>query len=934
MATDFDPLDDMLADGAVKKANPVGKFQPKAKFRPTKKVTSATSVSTSQAVETIESTQSELIEPSKQCSDVVPDNNEGLHASMENPIVEESNDVINLSSLDFTHSLPAEATSDCPLTEKPTKLATRRAKAASFPSPQREEASPSSRENETGRTLRPKKGKTNAYELIDEDVELSEECAAVDDENINNNELQVETESQTKQMNRKSRKPDDDNEKPGSKRKKGSSDQVAVAKPKKFSHSTRRTRVVDKALLAIPDEDLDYDTLPIRDLLARAEHIEKEMKKAAPVIKKSNVDLSSLNNEEDETFISKQGEEYNDEGGSPIAEDTTENFNYMTYMDKTPRTRWSKEDTEMFYNAVRQMGTDLAMIQQLFPGRTRRQLKLKYKKEERERPMRLHDALTNRTKDNSYFKMIIENLNQDQKLKQAEEKQNTGDDGSIDLTGNGEADEETTTMADDEEPKDDEHEQGEENEDVANDVTEAQSPLKSDDADDDDLFGWDQYTRSTTSSACSAARQTTPTANPRPAACALLELTAPYRITRKLRGTANTFVPDAQMLFHVLGLCDLLTLNTTQFIDSTPSWIPIVSQLYIAVLWHVMIIRVYADSGYDFQFKGLVDSLYQNIRIGDCMIPGPLVPFFQSIAAASGPFPWSGDVLPVMPCVYALWDNTNVMPRKNVARSLPFPCILLDQLYAFANAPISDEENSAYHTFLWYDNIFGIPVANQSRYLRMGPQLCGSMYTPQTQFDAAYTFWHDELKFFTRANPKNIGFSDYPQLLGLSTLHGPNQLNWFQFASETMAKYSLHFERSAPLKSISCRGLGASRIKGVPRSNKRTRAWLYPPERAIAPFLSSRFEPRREIPDALSVVFDHSDHELGKEAEQFAMVTHTNLVWSTAFKARDGYETIENTHVGTYWTDSPHRCSSEIQFKHLYNHVLVHHHHLLNAHYL
>ncbi|GFP83390.1 transcription factor tfiiib component b'' [Phtheirospermum japonicum] len=106
--------------------------------------------------------------------------------------------------------------------------------------------------------------------------------------------------------------------------------------------------------------------------------------------------------------------------------------------------------------------------------------------------MRLHDALTNRTKDNSYFKMIIENLEQEQKRKQAEEKQNAGEDGSMDLTGNEEADEETT-IADDEEPKDYEHNQEEENDDVAIDGIDIQSPSMSDDGEGDDLFGWDQY---------------------------------------------------------------------------------------------------------------------------------------------------------------------------------------------------------------------------------------------------------------------------------------------------------------------------------------------------------------------------------------------------------------------------------------------------------
>lgn len=50
---------------------------------------------------------------------------------------------------------------------------------------------------------------------------------------------------------------------------------------------------------------------------------------------------------------------------------------------------------------IRQFGTDFAMIQQLFPGRTRHQVKLKYKKEERQQPMRLSDALTNRSKSKS-----------------------------------------------------------------------------------------------------------------------------------------------------------------------------------------------------------------------------------------------------------------------------------------------------------------------------------------------------------------------------------------------------------------------------------------------------------------------------------------------------------------------------------------------------
>ncbi|KAK6145574.1 hypothetical protein DH2020_022394 [Rehmannia glutinosa] len=674
MAADFDPLDDIFADEAVKNARAVGKFQPKAKFRPTRKESAATSVSTSQAVQTIDSTQSELSEPvgttkpSENCSDAVPNDNVAWHSFMEKSVGEEEgvlfqffssvedsltagepnvpssdrrdhmhdsdlgrevmdamdinmtelitksghregkfqpkpkiqmhkemreasesvsyslgsqsvpneinyaekdsiptfeqDDVLDLSSLDFTHNLPTEATSELPLNEEfmnllemaqldsgihleedvpeiPAKLASRRAKTgssnahtASAPSPQQQKASPSSQENETGRSLRPRKSKTNFCQLVDEEedevlasVELSEEfplSLAREEENINNEEFQVESESQ-KKSRRKSEKANDGKEKPARNRKKAkeASDQDAGAKPKKFSHSTRRRRV-DKVLLETPEDEIDYHKVPLRDLIVFAEHKERLMKKMRQqqehqyrnkgnkshsflkIDGKSrhmkNRDLGMLGGHgdssglynKDETFISKQGLEYNDEQGSALAEDTTVFFNYQTYMDKTPSTRWSKQDTELFYELASHAVN--LRIPTLLPSH--HLVSSEVQKEERQHPMRLRDALTNRTKDHSHFEKVIERLKQIA----AVEKQYADEDDSIDLTGNEVADE-GTSNADDEQPKGEhtqeeepkgEHIQGEGNEDVANDFNEVQSPMKSDD-DEDDFFKWSQY---------------------------------------------------------------------------------------------------------------------------------------------------------------------------------------------------------------------------------------------------------------------------------------------------------------------------------------------------------------------------------------------------------------------------------------------------------
>jgi hypothetical protein len=51
--------------------------------------------------------------------------------------------------------------------------------------------------------------------------------------------------------------------------------------------------------------------------------------------------------------------------------------------------RWSREETDLFYEALSMCGTDFAMISLLFPRRSREQVKGKYKVEERSNPARV-----------------------------------------------------------------------------------------------------------------------------------------------------------------------------------------------------------------------------------------------------------------------------------------------------------------------------------------------------------------------------------------------------------------------------------------------------------------------------------------------------------------------------------------------------------------
>ncbi|KAA1110408.1 Transcription factor TFIIIB component B [Puccinia graminis f. sp. tritici] len=73
--------------------------------------------------------------------------------------------------------------------------------------------------------------------------------------------------------------------------------------------------------------------------------------------------------------------------------DSTRLVNSNTWSKAVRGERWSVDETNLFYDAVRLFGSDFEMISQLFPGRTRRQIRLKWNKEEKKSPEEITRAL-------------------------------------------------------------------------------------------------------------------------------------------------------------------------------------------------------------------------------------------------------------------------------------------------------------------------------------------------------------------------------------------------------------------------------------------------------------------------------------------------------------------------------------------------------------
>ena len=72
-------------------------------------------------------------------------------------------------------------------------------------------------------------------------------------------------------------------------------------------------------------------------------------------------------------------------------------LNSNSYANRQRVEKWGVQDTALFYRALSQFGTDFSLIERLFPGRTRHQIKNKFSSEERLAPHKVDAALRDRT---------------------------------------------------------------------------------------------------------------------------------------------------------------------------------------------------------------------------------------------------------------------------------------------------------------------------------------------------------------------------------------------------------------------------------------------------------------------------------------------------------------------------------------------------------
>ncbi|KAJ6980734.1 transcription factor TFIIIB component B'' [Populus alba x Populus x berolinensis] len=180
-----------------------------------------------------------------------------------------------------------------------------------------------------------------------------------DDEN------RVEIASRKKRASKKSKEPVTENEKPVRKRNR-SNDTPEQSTQKNLTRNfliqlvetkdvVISIYVLNKDLLNMPEDEIDFKRLPIRDIILFAEHKERlamTTSKIPPNNQRYALRIHFMENipiMKEDGFASEEDITHGDDQTYVRAQPSSSLFNYQSFMDRAPNSRWSKQDTELFY---------------------------------------------------------------------------------------------------------------------------------------------------------------------------------------------------------------------------------------------------------------------------------------------------------------------------------------------------------------------------------------------------------------------------------------------------------------------------------------------------------------------------------------------------------------------------------------------------------
>lgn len=401
-----------------------------------------------------------------------------------------------------------------------------------------------------------------------------------------------------------------------------------------------------------------------------------------------------------------------------------------------------------------------------------------------------------------------------------------------------------------------------------------------------------------------AARQIATTSQSSSGASRLLSAVADLPFSAVRRDSPTYIVPTFVQFFYVLYLMDAQMVHTKRFTDANHDWMPFVSQLYFTVLiyYHVLVCQKIGGT-ISIEQGHYLDYLEENyVNLSNYKIPGPLVPFFQALAANGGPNSDFGNVIFGIPSNMSVSQSSQYLLPERINFNLPSPIVILDQFMAWVHivAPMNAvaPQLSLSMTDYFYSHFFNQPIqANDDR------EIC--MLTPSARFPVPMTMsivqnfqasvgtWHSSLPFDTlqatthsqyttgnNANPLN--FAQYLGFQGVGS-NRDRMYDWFTQCSRIMQPYADFFRDSVSIGAISTVGIGSIYVMSFP-ANTTANARVYtsaPTIRAVRHMTATvnRYE-MHSFNVNNTVGATHVIEYLDLVTEQLGYLTQLNFNWT------------------------------------------------------
>jgi len=389
----------------------------------------------------------------------------------------------------------------------------------------------------------------------------------------------------------------------------------------------------------------------------------------------------------------------------------------------------------------------------------------------------------------------------------------------------------------------------------------------------------------------------------------MLVATSPASTINRL--TLNTFVPSFIAMAQVIFQMNNLMSNTHRFLQSAPDWSPYLALAFYGNLFIIQALRAQREiSPLPMHENWLLDTIIEVIGLDALIVPGPLIPFFQALAASSAPFEWFGNIAPSVIGILTgcNQDNDYVLPN-NYLRLLPNVPMYLDMLARVSN--LDPDSNSAAKRSVmnqFYRSIFTVDCTNAAS----DQQHISSLGLPARPFAVSNRITTVEallnLDLPTRLDRNGADTTDLQLIQFMRLFDAPTVANgryhtWFEQAAGIQARYAQFFKGSVPLSAITPVGIGSciTVVTYAANNARLTQPWQYsayvPAVQGGAAAQRAYFT-RLEV-NSLNARMSHSDHALEEIAEQCGQIAAVNVSLTTAGFVAPTDAQIRTGHVWT-----------------------------------